>query len=44
MLSNQVDSTGRSWVLSLRGPWARTWREITPGEGQRTLTHGRKAI
>lgn len=34
--------TDRSWVLSIRGPWARTWMEHLPLEDRdRTLTHGR---
>lgn len=32
----------RSWVLSIRGPWARTWMEHLPLEDRdRILTHGR---
>lgn len=27
---HRVRSTGRSWVLSFRGPWAETWREVLP--------------
>ncbi len=31
-----------SWVLSFRGPWAKTWEEYLPNEGKyRTLTDGR---
>lgn len=34
--------TDRSWVLSIRGPWANTWMEHLPLEDRdRTLTHGR---
>lgn len=34
--------TPRTWVLSIRGPWARTWSEHLPLEQRdRTLTHGR---
>lgn len=37
---------GKTWVLSLRGPWKNTWKEIRPLEGNRevTLTHGRIEI
>jgi hypothetical protein len=37
---HMVRSVGRSWVLSFRGPWARTWRERIGGE-QITLASGR---
>lgn len=40
---HRVVSVGRTWVLTFRGPWARTWREVTP-EGARVLTHGRKQV
>ena len=33
----------RSWVLTLRGPWQRTWRDISAA-GSFTLTHGRKVV
>jgi hypothetical protein len=33
-----------TWVLSVRGPWAKTWRESTPAEGECTLTSGRKKV
>lgn len=34
--------TDRSWILSIRGPWANTWQEHLPDEQRdRTLTHGR---
>lgn len=38
---HKVDSVGRSWVLTFRGPWARTWQEYINGRFV-TLTHGRK--
>lgn len=40
---HKVSSVGpRTWVLSVRGPWAKTWMEHLPLEGRdRTLTHGR---
>lgn len=40
---HKVVSEGRSWVLSFRGPWARTWREST-SEGERVLTWGRRVV
>ena len=41
---HMVDSLGgTSWVLSFRGPWAKTWREYTLN-GEITLTHGRKEV
>jgi len=37
--------TERSWVLSIRGPWAKTWMEHLPLENRdRTLTHGRVEV
>lgn len=40
---HKVTSEGRSWVLSFRGPWSKTWREFLPQNGQYvTLTNGRK--
>lgn len=42
---HKVTSIGRTWVLTFRGPWARTWREWLPQE-QRfvTLTNGRQVV
>ena len=37
---HRVVSVGRSWVLSFRGPWARTWREHSAA-GDVTLASGR---
>jgi hypothetical protein len=40
---HQVRSYGRTWVLSLRGPWVSVWQEYLPGEQRFVeLTHGRK--
>jgi hypothetical protein len=40
---HQVKSFGRNWVLSFRGPWAKTWKEYLPEEGREiTLADGRK--
>lgn len=42
---HQVRSTGRTWVLSFRGPWRDRWNEYLPAEGRViTLTHGRKIV
>lgn len=42
---HKVDSTGRSWVLSFRGPWAPIWLEyLEEGKRWRVLTHGRKEV
>lgn len=39
---HKVSSIGRTWVLTFRGPWARTWREYLPLEKRfRTLMSGR---
>lgn len=41
---HKVVSRGRTWVLSFRGPWAKTWTETLPDGRQVTLTHGRKEV
>lgn len=42
---HKVVSDGRAWVLSFRGPWAKTWREYVPGENRfARLTHGRREV
>lgn len=45
---HRVRSVGRTWVLTFRGPWSKTWREAVPdgrgGYAERTLTHGRKEV
>lgn len=30
---HRVSSIGRTWVLTFRGPWAKTWREFLPEQG-----------
>jgi hypothetical protein len=40
---HKVVSEGRTWVVSFRGPWGRTWKEIENGEGK-TLTNGRRVV
>jgi hypothetical protein len=42
---HRVRSRGTTWVLSIRGPWAKTWQEFDPKTGKViTLTHGRKRV
>lgn len=41
---HKVFSVGRSWVLTFRGPWAKTWQEVIPGEGELTLESGRVPV
>ena len=40
---HKVTSTGRSVVLTFRGPWASKWKEHVDGR-EITLTHGRKVV
>lgn len=40
---HKVTSKGRTWVLSVRGPWADTWRE-SDKDGEKTLTNGRRVV
>lgn len=39
---HKVDSDGQTFVLTFRGPWAKTWNEFT--DKFTTLTSGRKII
>lgn len=42
---HRVRSRGTSWVLSIRGPWSKTWREFDPKTREySTLTHGRQVV
>jgi hypothetical protein len=44
---HKVDSIGgaKAWLLSIRGPWSKTWKEYLPNENrERTLTHGRVEV
>lgn len=42
---HKVDSVGVSWVLSIRGPWSKYWREYLPQEDRyRYLTSGRVEV
>lgn len=38
---HKVVSVGRTWVLSLRGPWAERWSEVLPDGRTVVLGHGR---
>lgn len=42
--THKVVSYGRTWVISFRGPWAKTWKEILPDGEEKTLTNGRKVV
>lgn len=42
---HKVKSVGRSWALTIRGPWATTWHEYLPAEDRhRILTSGRQEV
>lgn len=42
---HRVFSIGQTWVLTFRGPWAKTWREYNPSTDESTvLGHGRKVV
>lgn len=42
---HKVESVGRTWVISFRGPWAKQWTEYDPATNKFvTLTHGRKLV
>jgi len=44
-LFHKVVSAGDTWVISFRGPWAKTWKEYLPDLKRFvTLTHGRKVV
>ncbi|HEY3496226.1 MAG TPA: hypothetical protein VGK73_16115 [Polyangiaceae bacterium] len=42
--THKVVSRGRTWVVTFRGPWTRTWKEILPGRGEVQLTNGRREV
>lgn len=42
--THKVVSVGRTWVLTFRGPWAKTWKEILPSGEEKTLTNGRREV
>lgn len=39
---HKVHSIGRTWVLTFRGPWAKTWQEYLPSGRFVTLSDGRR--
>lgn len=42
---HRVVSEATSWVFTIRGPWAETWREYDPNIGTfTTLSDGRKIV
>lgn len=41
---HRVESKGTTWVLTFRGPWAKTWQEITESGETITLTHNRRRV
>jgi hypothetical protein len=42
---HKVESRGRTWVLTFRGPWSDTWQEFLPEQRRFvTLTHGRQEV
>ena len=42
---HKVVSKGRSWAITFRGPWRKSWNEYLPQTGQHvTLTHGRQEV
>lgn len=42
---HKVNSDGRSWVISFRGPWSKTWNEYLPELDKKiTLTNHRKLV
>lgn len=42
---HKVVSKGRTWVLTFRGPWNKTWEEYLPKEDRFvTLTNGREIV
>ena len=42
---HKVTSNGRTWVLTIRGPWAENWKEFRPSEGREVvLANGRKEV
>lgn len=41
---HKVVSKGRTWVFTLRGPWAKTWQEVLPDGRTVTLANGRRVV
>lgn len=41
---HKVIAHRNTWAVTVRGPWADTWKELRKSEGEITLTHGRKIV
>lgn len=41
---HRVRARKDSWAFTIRGPWCREWREVSPSGKETRLTHGRKII
>lgn len=42
---HRVFSLGNTWVLTIRGPWAKDWQEYSPKDQTFiTMEHGRKVV
>lgn len=41
--THKVVSVGTTWVISFRGPWSKTWKEVVDGQ-EKTLTSGRREV
>ena len=41
---HRIISHKDTWALTFRGPWQRTWFEITPKGNKIVLTHGRRVV
>lgn len=41
---HKVVAKRESWALTIRGPWDKYWKEVTPENKEITLTHGRKEV
>ena len=41
---HKIISKGRTWVISFRGPWSKTWNEYIDKNGLIELTNGRQII
>lgn len=41
---HRVTSRKNTWVITFRGPWSRTWKEIDETGELITLTHGRVKV
>lgn len=41
---HMVRSEGRSWAITVRGPWTQYWHEWTPNAGEYLLKSGREKV